>query len=34
MYIVNQGIVQVVGGLGGNQVLAELGSGSVFGEIR
>ena len=34
MYIVNQGIVQVVGGLAGNEVLAELGPGSVFGEIR
>ena len=34
MYIVNQGTVQVVGGFEGNQVLAELGPGSVFGEIR
>lgn len=33
MYIVNQGIVQVLGGVTGSQVLAELGPGSVFGEI-
>ena len=34
MYIVNQGQVQVVGGAEDNEVLAELGPGSVFGEIR
>ena len=34
MYIVNQGKVQVVGGTERNEVLAELGPGSVFGEIR
>ena len=35
MYIVNRGLVQVVGGpSGSSRVLAELGPGSVFGEIR
>lgn len=35
MYIVNKGLVQVVGGpSGSSRVLAELGPGSVFGEIR
>eukprot|EP00731_Ephydatia_muelleri_P032263 Em0023g770a len=33
MYIVNHGIVQVMGGATSNQVLAELERGSVFGEI-
>ena len=33
MYIVNQGQVQVMGGTD-NQVLAELGAGAVFGEIK
>ena len=35
MYIVNKGLVQVIGGPTQNsRVLAELGPGSVFGEIR
>lgn len=35
MYIVNKGVVQVIGGPTDNpQVLVELGPGSVFGEIR
>jgi len=34
MYIVNQGIVEVLGKRGKDDVLAELASGSVFGEIR
>ena len=35
MYIVNKGLVQVIGGPSDNyKVLAELGPGSVFGEIR
>ena len=35
MYIVNQGIVQVVGvAHGKEQILADLGPGNVFGEIR
>ena len=35
MYIVNKGLVQVIGGPSDNsRVLAELGPGSVFGEIR
>ena len=35
MYIVNKGLVQVIGGPSQNsRVLAELGPGSVFGEIR
>lgn len=33
MYIVNQGLVQVIGGAD-NEVLVELGPGAVFGEIR
>ncbi len=33
MYIVNKGLVQVIGGPE-DQVLADLGPGSVFGEIR
>ena len=33
MYIVKLGKVQVIGG-GDNEVLAELGPGAVFGEIR
>ncbi len=33
MYIVNQGLMQVIGGAD-NDVLAELGPGAVFGEIR
>ena len=34
MYIVNKGLVCVVGGVSDGQVLAELGPGSIFGEIR
>lgn len=34
MYIVNHGLVEVVSGTGDNEVLAELGPGAVFGEIR
>ena len=34
MYIVNHGQVEVVSGAGNNEVLAELGPGAVFGEIR
>ena len=34
MYIVNQGKVHVIGGAENSEVLAELGAGSVFGEIR
>ncbi len=30
----NQGIVEVVGNRGRDDVLAELGPGSIFGEIR
>ena len=34
MYIVNEGLVWVVGGVNKSVVLAELGPGSIFGEIR
>ena len=34
MYIVHEGLVAVVGGAEDNEVLAELGPGSIFGEIR
>lgn len=35
MYIVNQGKVQVIGGVDDDlKILVELGPGSVFGEIR
>ena len=34
MYVVNKGLLEVLGGTGGNVVLTELESGSAFGEIR
>ena len=34
MYIVDEGMVEVLGKRGKDDVLAELGPGSVFGEIR
>ena len=34
MYIVSKGILKVLGGSNGKEVLAELGPGSAFGEIR
>ena len=34
MYIVNNGILQVVGGEQNSQVFAQLNEGAVFGEIR
>ncbi len=33
MYIVNEGFMEVIGG-SDNEILAELGPGAVFGEIR
>ncbi len=34
MYIVNQGLLEVLGAREGGQILAQLGPGSTFGEIR